>query len=56
MSIPVHEYDAELLKIAAGGVFSSKNMHTKFELGASLVQIYTSFIFQGPQIVHKLLK
>ncbi len=52
----VHEYDAELLKIAAGGVFSSKNMHTKFELGASLVQIYTSFIFQGPQIVHKLLK
>ena len=52
----VHAHDPELLKIGVGGVFCSENMHTKLELGASLVQIYTSFIFQGPKIVQKLLK
>ena len=32
------------------------NFDMKFEKAASLVQIYTSFIYQGPRIVKKLLK
>ena len=51
----IHEQDLSLVKIGVGGVFKKEDFQNKLELGASLVQIYTSFIYEGPQIVHKLL-
>ena len=50
-----HSYDPGLLKIGVGGVDDKDSFNAKFNLGASLVQIYTSFIYQGPKIVKKLL-
>jgi len=43
------------LKIGVGGVHSKESFNSKLENGASLVQIYTSFIYHGPEIVKKLL-
>lgn len=41
--------------IASGGVFSKKDYQDKIQLGASLVQVWTGFIYEGPGIVKKLL-
>ena len=38
--------------IAVGGISSGKDALNKMRLGASLVQIYTGFIYQGPKLVH----
>ncbi|MCW9014445.1 MAG: quinone-dependent dihydroorotate dehydrogenase [Gammaproteobacteria bacterium] len=38
--------------IAVGGIASGEDALNKIRLGASLVQIYTGFIYQGPSLVH----
>ncbi|GLV43747.1 Dihydroorotate dehydrogenase [Carabus blaptoides fortunei] len=34
--------------IGVGGVFSGKDAYDKIKAGASLVQVYTAFVYQGP--------
>ena len=51
----VHANEPELLKIGVGGVHNKESFDIKLKNGASLVQIYTSFIYQGPEIIKKLL-
>ena len=51
----IHQHDPNLIKIGVGGVFTLRDFNQKLESGASLVQIYTSFIYEGPGIVSKLL-
>ena len=51
-----HAHDPQMFKIGVGGVDSKEAFDMKLDLGASLVQVYTSFIYQGPRIVKKLLK
>lgn len=38
--------------IAVGGISSAEDALNKMHLGASLVQIYSGFIYQGPALVH----
>lgn len=40
--------------IGVGGVFTGKDAYDKIKAGASLVQIYTSFIYHGPPVVWKI--
>lgn len=40
--------------IGVGGIFSGSDAYEKIKAGASLVQIYTSFIYHGPPIVGKI--
>ena len=47
----VAELDGKIPVIAAGGVFSADDARRKMQLGASLVQVYTGFIYQGPPLV-----
>ena len=42
--------------IGVGGVDSGKSAYNKFLAGASLVQLYTGMIYQGPNIVVKIKK
>ncbi len=42
--------------IAAGGIGSEAEAKEKLEAGASLVQIYTGFIYQGPKLISKLVR
>tara|TARA_Y100000768_G_scaffold264283_1_gene201659 strand:- start:312 stop:1298 length:987 start_codon:yes stop_codon:yes gene_type:complete len=51
----VHSNAPELLKIGVGGVHNKESFNMKIDNGASLVQIYTSFIFHGPKIIDELL-
>ena len=41
--------------IGVGGVFTKEDYEQKIGLGASLVQVYTGFIYVGPRIVRKIL-
>jgi dihydroorotate dehydrogenase len=40
--------------IAVGGIFTGEDAIEKIEAGASLVQVYTGFIYEGPAIVKKI--
>lgn len=42
--------------IGVGGIFSTKDAKEKLAAGASLVQVYTGFIYEGPGLVKKILK
>jgi len=41
--------------IGVGGIFSHQDFMEKMEAGASLVQVYTGLIYEGPALVKKLL-
>ncbi|NJW54002.1 quinone-dependent dihydroorotate dehydrogenase [Salinimicrobium oceani] len=40
--------------IGVGGIMTPKDAIEKLEAGASLVQLYTGFIYEGPQLVKKI--
>jgi len=42
--------------IGAGGVMSAADARAKLAAGASLVQIYTGFIYRGPELVGEILR
>lgn len=42
--------------IAVGGIFTPEDALEKLNAGASLVQVYTGFIYQGPAIAKKICK
>lgn len=42
--------------IASGGVFSASDTKEKLDAGASLVQVWTGFIYEGPGIVKQICK
>ncbi len=42
--------------IAVGGVFTAEDAIEKLNAGASLVQVYTGFIYEGPGIVKRINK
>lgn len=42
--------------IAVGGVFKPEDAQEKIDAGATLVQVYTGFIYEGPAIAKKICK
>jgi dihydroorotate dehydrogenase len=42
--------------IGVGGIFTRDDVQAKMAAGANLVQIYTSFIYEGPMVVKRLLE
>ena len=42
--------------IGVGGIHSPQDAKDKLEAGASLVQLYTGFIYEGPGIVKRICK
>ncbi len=50
------ELNGQIPIIAAGGIMSGTDAKEKFEAGASLVQIYSGLIYQGPQLIEDILR
>jgi dihydroorotate dehydrogenase len=46
----------EIPIIASGGIFTGADAREKFDAGASLVQVWTGFIYEGPSIVKNICK
>ena len=65
---PVRQRSTEVIKyiwqqsqgkipiIGVGGIFTAEDAWDKITAGASLVQIYTGWVYQGPGIIRQILK
>ena len=65
---PIKEFSTEMIRyinqktsgklpiIASGGIFTGADAKEKLEAGASLVQIYTGFIYEGPALIKTINK
>jgi dihydroorotate dehydrogenase len=42
--------------IGAGGIFSAEDALAKRAAGASLVQLYTGFVYRGPALIHEIIR
>ena len=66
--LPLKERSTEIVKyicdktkgqipvIASGGIFTGEDAKEKIDAGASLVQVWTGFIYEGPAIVKNICK
>lgn len=48
--------DGQIAIIASGGVMSAEDIKQKMASGASLVQIYSGFIYHGPDLINEGIK
>lgn len=48
------KYGKKLIIIGCGGVFSGEDAYKKIKLGASLIQLITGMIYQGPQLISQI--
>ena len=48
--------DGALPIIGVGGIMSPEDAHAKLDAGATLVQIYTGLIYEGPGLVKRILR
>ena len=42
--------------IGVGGVHDAASAYAKIRAGASLVQLYTALVYEGPALVHEIKK
>ncbi len=42
--------------IGVGGIFTQDDLREKLDAGATLVQVYTGFVYRGPRLVRELLE
>lgn len=53
----IHEHSKGMLPIiGAGGIMSGADAKEMIDAGASLVEIYTGFIYEGPALIKKIIK
>lgn len=50
------KYGGRFTIIGVGGVFSAEDAYTKIRLGATLVELITGMIFEGPQLIGQINK
>ena len=65
---PIHKKNVELVRyihtksqgklpiIGVGGIMSGEDAQNMIDAGASLVEIYSGFIFEGPALIKKIIK
>jgi len=50
------KYHKKLIVVGCGGVFSAQDAYHKIKLGASLIQLITGMVFEGPQLIGEINK
>jgi dihydroorotate dehydrogenase len=65
---PVHKKNLELVRyihsktegklpiIGVGGIMSEENAKAMIDAGASLVEIYSGFIYEGPALIKRIIR
>jgi len=48
------KYHERFVIIGVGGIFSAEDAYTKIKLGATLVELITGMIFEGPQLIGQI--
>lgn len=52
----IHEKAPSIPVIGSGGIFNGADAQEKLQAGASLIEVWTGFIYEGPFIVKKICK
>jgi len=50
-----HICDGRLPLIGVGGIASADDAYARLKAGASLIQIYTGFVYQGPRLIQEII-
>ena len=50
------EFGSELIFVGCGGILTPEQAYKKIKLGASIIQIYSGFIYSGPNIIYDINK
>lgn len=50
------EYGDKLVIVGVGGIFSAEDAYEKIKRGATLVQLITGMVFEGPQLIGEINK
>ena len=51
-----HKTKGDLPLISSGGIFTPEEARERIKNGASLIQVWTGFIYEGPAIVNKIVQ
>jgi dihydroorotate dehydrogenase len=51
-----HQSNGTIPIVASGGIFTAKDAREKINAGASLIQVWTGFVYEGPSIVKNILR
>lgn len=54
ISLAYKNYGKKLIVIGCGGIFSAQDAYTKITLGASLLQLITGMIYEGPSLIMQI--
>jgi len=54
IALTYQKFHSRLIIIGCGGVFKPEDAYLKITLGASLIQMITGLVFQGPQVVAQI--
>ncbi|PIV08306.1 dihydroorotate dehydrogenase (quinone), partial [Candidatus Roizmanbacteria bacterium CG03_land_8_20_14_0_80_39_12] len=54
VKLTYQNFEKRFVIIGCGGIFSAADAYRKFKLGASLVQLITGMIYQGPQLISQI--
>ena len=54
--IHIHNIDKKIILIGVGGIDSPESAWERICSGASLIQLYTGWIYKGPQLVPDILQ
>ncbi|MFL2886329.1 MAG: quinone-dependent dihydroorotate dehydrogenase [Candidatus Pelagibacterales bacterium] len=56
LELVFRETQGSIILIGVGGISSGGEAYQKIKLGASLIQLYSAFTFQGPNLINKINK
>ncbi len=48
------KYKERFVIVGCGGIFSAEDAYTKIKLGATLLQLITGMIYEGPQLIAQI--
>jgi dihydroorotate dehydrogenase len=51
----VKQVDGKIPIVSVGGIMNPEDAKRRFDLGATLIQVYTGLVYQGPGLVKKIL-
>lgn len=54
VQLAYRHYNKKLIIVGCGGIFSAEDAYTKIRLGASLVQLITGMIYEGPSLISSI--
>jgi dihydroorotate dehydrogenase len=52
----VKRVDGKIPIVSVGGIMSPEDAKRRLEMGATLVQLYTGLIYEGPGLVKRIVK